>query len=1445
MASLKDILIQVRGETRDAVAALDKASEKLDAFDGKNPQAHLDVAMGEFRAHIEQAEALLDAAARDRHVSIKAKVRIEKQGDLLQDFAREAEAALSQPRGDKGQFLPFNINDIQNDFRLVKGGLTDMQDGFDSAARAGDKLPKVFDDLSLTLSRLYPALVGILIIIGVSLVGALSALVGSAAAAVGGVGALAAAFMGALIPAGVILFGVMQRLAQAMLVYKASQQAQIADAARAARVASQVEANHNREAVAASALASATDQLTKSRRDYTRAVEDARTAISKARRQVIDDSRAIVDAQRDMDDADTGIDTAKQEGYRAWADAVERVKDAQLDLRESILDVADAQLNAMDAQDKLNALLNAIPSDKIGDVLKKLADVNLDPAAAAQFVQAAAGPGADPKLGEKIVRAQLDVARARLDVDKANDKVHDSTVELTRATEDNNKFTTLGVLAYAPYIDALNRRRDAHHRLNEAIRRHNTDEREYHKLLKQGVNGADAVVNAQFQIRSALRAVATARREVRNATVEGQLALKGITAQDARVLGTLKQLSPAEQHFAKQLIHLQSVFIKLLQPATDAFFRLFSRGLSGAEGMLRRFAPQLNHLGKIMAFYLGQILKEFGRPEWQRFFKQMISLAVSVTRHAAPGFIALANIFRHIATAAAPFLIKAIDWIVRLLQSMERGSHGNQFSKLIKLMVDSTFAWLSLLRPLSRLFLAFMKAAAPFGNEFVKWMARAADQMARWMDSEEGRREIKQFFEATMPLAKSILRLLGALSLLFLRMYEASAPFLQGMMDGFTSMAKGATIVFGLLADLTRGPLHGLTYIFGVIIAQLVGSKGIGLVFKIVGRLAAIAAGQMSRLFVKIPLLLKPIFTLLFKIGQLFSGVGKLGLTFAAKTAGWIGALALSALGLGKSLADNILNGLKAAGGALGDAAKWAWTQLRDSFSRQFQRMRDTGAWIISRIVEGAKRGAAALSDAGVWLWGQIESGVTSMLADIKDAGSWIINRTIDGLKSAPGDIKDAGAWIWARMGDGLTAVASLIIDAGSWIFAQLKAGVEAKVDDVKNVGGAIVGWIRDGFGAAVAAVSMGPDLVGNVANGIVSFIGAGARGVADAGGAIADFITGGIEGIYTFGERIVKAAANGIVNFVKAGAKGAADAGGAIANFIINGIEGLYSIGEKLVRNVANGVHAGIKTAGKALRSAGRSIGNAIKRGIDAVGGFAHLGAEAVRGFVHGVGEMIKWVIEKGKDVARGLLHAIKKFLHIESPSKEMMKLGQHAIQGFIDGLDLGNMIDLAKSAFGSLKDAVVWMFRKGWLDVTPGNIVKVAGAVGMKAVDLAKKIGGGALGAVKGLLGLAEGGLVTSARLRVIGEGAYDEAVLPLSEAVFDQLGRGIAKSLEVSAPKMRMPGMIEPSALWTEGIQQMIDQTFNLIVPDTGASKPDMRAASADLAREARRRNGFTRT
>ena len=81
------------------------------------------------------------------------------------------------------------------------------------------------------------------------------------------------------------------------------------------------------------------------------------------------------------------------------------------------------------------------------------------------------------------------------------------------------------------------------------------------------------------------------------------------------------------------------------------------------------------------------------------------------------------------------------------------------------------------------------------------------------------------------------------------------------------------------------------------------------------------------------------------------------------------------------------------------------------------------------------------------------------------------------------------------------------------------------------------------------------------------------------------------------------------------------------------------------------------------------------IQKGVDKVRGFFTKMKEAaghiITGLVKGLGNGVKAVVNKIKEICKGALGAIKKFFGIESPSKVMAQMGDYMMQGLSKGID------------------------------------------------------------------------------------------------------------------------------------------------------------------------------
>lgn len=72
-------------------------------------------------------------------------------------------------------------------------------------------------------------------------------------------------------------------------------------------------------------------------------------------------------------------------------------------------------------------------------------------------------------------------------------------------------------------------------------------------------------------------------------------------------------------------------------------------------------------------------------------------------------------------------------------------------------------------------------------------------------------------------------------------------------------------------------------------------------------------------------------------------------------------------------------------------------------------------------------------------------------------------------------------------------------------------------------------------------------------------------------------------------------------------------------------------------------------------------------------IGGIKEIGTDLVKGLWNGIKDMTKWITDKLKGFGESVLGGIKKFFGINSPSKEMAKIGNYLDEGLVVGIEKG----------------------------------------------------------------------------------------------------------------------------------------------------------------------------
>jgi tape measure domain-containing protein len=133
------------------------------------------------------------------------------------------------------------------------------------------------------------------------------------------------------------------------------------------------------------------------------------------------------------------------------------------------------------------------------------------------------------------------------------------------------------------------------------------------------------------------------------------------------------------------------------------------------------------------------------------------------------------------------------------------------------------------------------------------------------------------------------------------------------------------------------------------------------------------------------------------------------------------------------------------------------------------------------------------------------------------------------------------------------------------------------------------------------------------------------------------NILVGLLHGIQNNMDRVVTAGANVVISFI---------------NAIGNNTQRIVAAGVNMVINLINGIANKLRTSGSQLGSASRNLGSAMISGM-------------IQGVLGGLSGLIGSVINAAKSALSAGLHAIG----ANSPSREFMKIGRFAMQGWAKG--------------------------------------------------------------------------------------------------------------------------------------------------------------------------------
>jgi tape measure domain-containing protein len=283
------------------------------------------------------------------------------------------------------------------------------------------------------------------------------------------------------------------------------------------------------------------------------------------------------------------------------------------------------------------------------------------------------------------------------------------------------------------------------------------------------------------------------------------------------------------------------------------------------------------------------------------------------------------------------------------------------------------------------------------------------------------------------------------------------------------------------------------------------------------------------------------------------------------------------------------------------------------------------------------------LVNAGVQMLLALLRGIRNNIAQVTSMVSQIIITFLNSISNHLGEIVAAGVNVLIHLVQGIANSLNRVVNVAGNSVSSFVIGIGNNLGKIVSAGGTAIAkfvtGISDGAGKVISA---GADAIAHILTGIGNNVG-----------------------------KIVNAGVNAIGKFISA---------------IGSGANQLVNKGADSVISFMNGVANTLKTKEPQIMQAGWNIGWSM-----------------VQGMINGMGSLAGAVVSKAENIIGGIPGAVKKLLHIGSPSKVFYDIGVDTIQGMINGIS--DQQDNVTSAVTDMTNAMI-----DSLSVIPDTLSSVA---------------------------------------------------------------------------------------------------------------------------------------
>jgi hypothetical protein len=426
---------------------------------------------------------------------------------------------------------------------------------------------------------------------------------------------------------------------------------------------------------------------------------------AKADQEAVTYSRQHADASRALAQAVQAERTAVVNAMREMEDAIEAVSDSYRSLERAKLSEERAKLNTKQAQADLKGFrreMGALGTDFDG-LFKKFTDVDFK-GDTSDIIGALTGGGVQMDAGgaldfqDKI----LAVKEAKLAEKEATDGVSDAERNLTRDRQDALKFQRDG-------IEASDQYRAAQERVADATR----------NLARVEADRVD------------------------------QLKQQSITESVSQT----EALNDTEKTLLETTKDLIAAFKEAFGPGIQAFIKGIVDGLKGLGPAMKKFKDPLTELGTAMGAAVGGALGILATPEFGDLFTALIEGATQLAPLIAQIFTPLFDLLTKIAVAAMPYVVAGFQAVADWLGRLSENTSVEDIAGFLDKIIPHLQTWIGVALALAPAFFDLIMAVAPFGQQLADAIEKAAKWLSKWLASEEGRKQLKEFFESVVPAA--------------------------------------------------------------------------------------------------------------------------------------------------------------------------------------------------------------------------------------------------------------------------------------------------------------------------------------------------------------------------------------------------------------------------------------------------------------------------------------------------------------------------------------------------------------------------------------------------------------------------------------------------------------------------------------------------------------------